>query len=205
MDSPLYYQPFQYKLRPIEFFVVVLLHCVIIIFLMKSTQGHFATTVESEPLIVNFLRRVIPTHETVTPPARKISPARAVANSQSVQTGSPAADAAMSDSAPTPAAPLIDWTREANMAAQDALAKAEIEKHYRNLAGLSPSQLEWARRMRLAPVSVDSPFESKHDGHCAFIGPIFFCDMKIGKRKVRGDLFKNMREFLDERLTDPLP
>jgi|SRR5580693_7423440 hypothetical protein len=203
MNPPLYYQPFQYKLRPIEFFVVVLLHCVIIILLMKSTQRHFETTVESEPLIINFLRRVIPTHETVTPPAQKISPARGVANSQNVQTGAPAADAATSDSAP--AAPIIDWTREANIAAQDALAKADIEKHYRNLAGLSPSQLEWVHRMRLVPMNVDSPFESKHNGHCAFIGPIFFCDMKIGKRKVRGDLFKNMREFLDERLTDPLP
>jgi hypothetical protein len=27
----------------------------------------------------------------------------------------------------------------------------------------------------------------------------------LGKRKVRGDLFKDMREYLDERETDPLP
>jgi hypothetical protein len=37
------------------------------------------------------------------------------------------------------------------------------------------------------------------------VGFVLLCQMKVGKRKARTDLFKNMREYLDERLTDPLP
>jgi hypothetical protein len=94
---------------------------------------------------------------------------------------------------------------EADLAIQNGMAKAETESQYRNLSGLSPSQLAWARRMQRAPMNADSVFEVKHDSHCAFIGTVFFCEMKVGRRKVRGDLFINMREYLDERLIDPLP
>jgi hypothetical protein len=94
---------------------------------------------------------------------------------------------------------------EADLAIQNGMAKAETETKYRNLSGLSPLQSAWARRMHPAPMNADSVFEVKHDSHCAFIGTVFFCEMKIGRRKVRGDLFRNMREFLDERLIDSLP
>jgi len=32
-----------------------------------------------------------------------------------------------------------------------------------------------------------------------------YCFIKVGHQEARGDLFKNMRQYLDQRLTDPLP
>ena len=41
--------------------------------------------------------------------------------------------------------------------------------------------------------------------NCAIVNLLPVCRIKLGKRKVRGDLFKGMRKYLDERETDPLP
>jgi hypothetical protein len=162
--------------------------------------------VKTEPLIIQFLSRTVPRHETA-PPVRRVEAGQVAAKAKPVSPIASAdhSDDAMSTTTPTPSVPPIDWTTEAEIASRNSLEKAETEKHYRNLAGLSAAQVEWAKKMHLIPMNTESPFAAKHEAHCVFIGPVFFCEMKIGIRKPRGDLFKNMREHLDERLTDPLP
>jgi hypothetical protein len=41
--------------------------------------------------------------------------------------------------------------------------------------------------------------------HCALVNLVPYCFIKFGHKEERGDLFKNMRQYLDQRLTDPLP
>jgi hypothetical protein len=184
---------------------VLLLHGAIVIVLTRQAQRNFGSIADTAPLIIRFLSRTAPRHDTVASPVRRVEagPVAAKAPPASAIAGSNDHEDALAVTSPT--VPLIDWATEAQIAAQNSLAKAETEKHYRNLAGLSATQLEWAKKMHLIPMNRESPFEAKHDTRCVFIGPVFFCDMKIGKRKARADLFKDMREYLDERLTDPLP
>lgn len=198
-------RPFEDKSRPAVLLAVFLFHCAIVIVLTREAERHFRSMGDTEPLIIQFLSRTVPRH--VAPPVRRVEAGQVAVKAKPVSpiAGAGANDDAMSTTPPTPSVPLIDWATEAEIATRNSLAKAETEKHYRNLAGLSTAQLEWAKKMHLTPMKTDSPFEAKHDVHCVFIGPVFFCNMKVGIRKPRGDLFKDMREHLDERLTDPLP
>jgi len=41
--------------------------------------------------------------------------------------------------------------------------------------------------------------------NCALVNGLPFCRIRLGRKPPRGDLFKNMRRYLDERETDPLP
>jgi hypothetical protein len=41
--------------------------------------------------------------------------------------------------------------------------------------------------------------------HESLVNPLPFCRIRLGRKPARGDLFKNMRQYLDERETDPLP
>jgi hypothetical protein len=203
-------RPFEDKSRPVVLLAVLLLHGAIVIVLTREAQQNFGSIVDTAPLIIHFLSRTAPRHDTVASPVRRVE-ARLAAKAQpaSPTAGANDHDEALSVTTPsvtTPTAPLIvDWATEAEIATRNSLAKAETERHYRNLAGLSAIQLEWTKKMHLIPMNRESPFEAKHDTRCVFIGPVFFCDMRIGKRKSRADLFKDMREYLDERLTDPLP
>jgi hypothetical protein len=198
---------FEDKSRPAVLLAVLMFHCAIIIVLTREAVRHFGSIVDTEPLIIHFLSRTVRRHDTVASPIRRVEAGQIAAKTQPVPSiaGSDQNDDAMSTTAPTASVPLIDWATEAEIASRNSLANAETEKHYRNLAGLSAAQLEWAKKMHLAPMNTDSPFGTKHDAHCVFIGPVFFCEMKIGMRRPSGKLFNNMREYLDERLTDPLP
>jgi hypothetical protein len=191
------------KSRYATFLAVVLFHGVLFVVLTRWTQLHFPSAIESDSLRIQFVPSPRPSHRTVEPQTNAIAaPARS--------RGKTDKDIATTDDAtaplnPMPADDFIDWTREADSAIQNGFAQSETEKHYRNLSGLSPSQLEWAAKMRPAPRGRDSPFELRNDTRCSFVGFVLLCQMKVGKRKARTDLFKNMREYLDERLTDPLP
>jgi hypothetical protein len=198
-------RPFEDKSRPVVLLAVLLLHGAIVIVLTREAQRNFASIADTAPLIIHFLSRTAPRHDTVAAPVRRVGVAAKAPPASPIAADNDDALAGTTPSVTTPTVPLVDWATEADIATQNSLAKAETEKHYRNLAGLSATQLEWAKKMHLIPMNRESAFEAKHDTRCVFIGPVFFCDMKIGKRKARADLFKDMREYLDERLTDPLP
>jgi hypothetical protein len=107
--------------------------------------------------------------------------------------------------------PPIDWNLEAESVARNSAGK----RSYRDLAGFTPEQLEWMKRNKMAPAPYNPFWDDgrrvnepgvlwiNHD--CAIVNLLPMCTFKLGKRKVRGDLFKDMRKYLDERETDPLP
>jgi hypothetical protein len=107
--------------------------------------------------------------------------------------------------------PPIDWGLEAESVARNSGGK----RSYRDLAGFTPEQLEWMKRNQMVPAPynpfwddgrrVDEPGVLWINHDCAIVNLLPVCTFKLGKRKVRGDLFKNMRKYLDERETDPLP
>jgi hypothetical protein len=119
------------------------------------------------------------------------------------------------DSEPAPSSaitvPLVDWELEAETVARN-IANAKL---YRDLAGFTPEQLEWMKRNQMQPVPynplwddgrhVDEPGVLWISDDCALVNLLPMCRIKLGKRKVRGDLFKDMRKYLDERETEPLP
>jgi len=120
-----------------------------------------------------------------------------------------------SDDEPAPGGaitlPLIDWELEAEAVARNS-ANAKL---YRDLAGFTPEQLEWIKRNQMRPVPynpfwdhgrhADEPGVLWISDDCAIVNLLPMCRIKLGKRKVPGDLFKDMRKYLDERETDPLP
>jgi hypothetical protein len=107
--------------------------------------------------------------------------------------------------------PLVDWELEAETVARNTTNA----KLFRDLAGFTPEQLEWMKRNQMQPVPynpfwddgrhVDEPGVLWISDDCAIVNLLPVCRIKLGKRKVRGDLFKDMRKYLDERETDPLP
>lgn len=119
------------------------------------------------------------------------------------------------DNEPAPSSaitlPLVDWELEAETVA----GNTTNAKLYRDLAGFTPEQLQWMKRNQMQPVPYN-PFwgDGRHvnepgvlwiSDNCAIVNLLPVCRIKLGKRKIRGDLFKDMRKHLDERETDPLP
>jgi hypothetical protein len=109
---------------------------------------------------------------------------------------------------------LIDWDSEIDFGVKGSLANSQKEHGYRNLSGLSNAQLAWLRQYRLTPPG-SNPFWYDENAdktgpawfadHCKIVGIIIYCTVKVGHRKPRGDLFKDMRKYLEDRITEPLP
>ena len=207
--------------RMAVFFAVLLVHVSLGIMLAKTSRLLIAARLAPEPFFVNFLRRS-------EQPAPAAAPALAKPNAEHTQTDKRAAAqkgsaeiAVQPDATPdTPSAislaPPIDWTQEAEWAVRNHMQAAEREKLYRNLSGLSAAQLEWIRKNHMEPADSNPPWAENRprnnaDGvlwlseNCALVNGLPFCRIKLGRKPARGDLFKNMRQYLDERETDPLP
>jgi hypothetical protein len=117
---------------------------------------------------------------------------------------------------PTTLLPQIDWTRQAELAVRSSMDTVAREKLYRNLAGLSAAQLDWIQKNHMEPVDTNPPWAETAprnnangvvwiNDYCALVNLLPVCRIKVGHKEARGDLFKNMRQYLDQRETDPLP
>jgi len=107
-----------------------------------------------------------------------------------------------------PDEPKIDWDKEAELAAQSALAEAARENGYRNLSALSPEQLAWVRQNQMEAAApgiawkyrrveiTEGGFPIIHiNDHCVAIPLLLmmvFC--KIGHIEANGKLFEHMRD-----------
>ena len=201
--------------RPITFMVVVLFHGVIGILLTREPRLTLPLRIVSEPLILTFFRERPPHHVNAAVPSRSAAKSGKADKRESVSDDAIPNPNETSPSAPQP--PPIDWGHEADLAVENSLANAEREKHYRDLAGLSPTQLDWVRRNHMEPTT--SHIQWNHpryefdqstglpilwiNDHCVMVTVMVFCT--IGHIEANGEMFKHMREYLDERLTDPLP
>jgi hypothetical protein len=205
------------------FFAVLLLHVSAGIMLVRSSHLLIAARLAPEPFFINFLRRSEQPRTAVAAPV----PAKPDADQQiprdkrpSPQRESPKSTAQAEGGQDAPNAitlvPPIDWTQEAEWAVRSQMQAAEREKLYRNLSGISAAQLEWIRKNHMEPADTNPPWAGSRprnnaDGvlwlseNCALVNLLPFCRIKLGRKPARGDLFKNMRQYLDERETDPLP
>ncbi len=120
----------------------------------------------------------------------------------------PAQDNAITPPTDSRAPSNIDWEHEAELVAQNGIASADKEKNYRNLAGLSESQLHWMRENHMEPAPPGIPWTYRRveiaeggfpiihiNDHCVavpFLMMMVFC--KIGHIEPNGDLFKHMRD-----------
>jgi len=204
------------------FFAVLMLHVSAGIMLARSSRLLVAARLVPEPFFINFLRRAeqpqpaaaapVPVKPGADPIPRE---RRATLQGESPKSAVQPASSPDAQNAIT-LAPPIDWSQEAEWAVRSQMHAAEREKLYRNLSGMSAAQLEWIRKNHMEPVDANPPWAESRprnnaDGvlwlseNCALVNLLPFCRIKLGRKPVRGDLFKNMRQYLDERETDPLP
>jgi hypothetical protein len=198
--------------RLLVFLVVASLHLLIAAFLVRQSRFSWLRQAESGSAVfwvpaVSAPSKPTEQHKPTIPQSRKpTSDAREVPDA--------AAPEALEPPAPMFVVPgIIDWDSELQFGVQGSLANGAKEHAYRNLSGLSNAQL--ARILRNPVTSLDNPFWYDENAdkagpawfadHCQIVGIIIYCTVKIGHRKPRGDLFKDMRKYLDDRLTDPLP
>jgi hypothetical protein len=195
----------------------MLFHGVIAILLTRETWIAFPSRATLEPLTLFFLNANPPAHGNVTAVPRALPPRITEIKPAPLSDGRIPTPDNYAISTEPPPTPPIDWTLEAELAAKDSLAKAEKEKNFRNLAGLSAGQLEWVRRNHMEPTT--SHIEWNHprfeldrstglpvlwiNDHCVMVTVMVFC--AVGHVETNGNVFKDMREHLHERLTDPLP
>jgi hypothetical protein len=186
-------------LRPLVLLAVLLSHVVIVHLIIRAArQGILLPNNSHEPLILMLL------HEKATAPMnaatarrRPISPRPATSSAYTPKGKSEPEE---------PEHPNIDWQHEAELAAENGVAAAEKEKHYRDLSALSPAQLSWVtqNRMRRAPAGIKwqhPRFEFDRESglpilwindHCVLVTLLVFC--RIGHIEPNGDLFSPMAD-----------
>lgn len=102
----------------------------------------------------------------------------------------------------------IDWDKEAERATKDTIANAERQNSYRNLASLSPEQLNWVRQNHFEPAPAGIAWKYRRvevaeggfpiihiNDHCVAIPLLMmmvFCT--IGHIEPNGTLFDHMRD-----------
>ena len=199
------------------FLGVTLLHAIFYLVLVRAPRSALATRIETKNQVVTALLRMfsppglgdrpsIETHLPNAPPRKHQSQ-----TNPSIHT-----HAALAAHDHGILLPPLDWGHEAEVAARNQINAADKEKSYRNLSGLSEAQLEWINEHHLQFVASNPPWTLTRAGHiedgmlwindhCAMVGPMLFCAIALGKKESRGDLFKGMRQYLDKRVTDPLP
>ena len=192
--------------RPLIFLAVLLFHAAFVLLVIRTSRlPIFSSTSVYGPLVLLLLP-----HETRVPadPSMPRRPAdqQILAASKS-RASKPEAATSNAITVP-PDLPKIDWEKAADLAAQNAIANADKENGYRNLAALSPEQLSWVRQNHMEPAQpgivwkyrrveiTEGGFPIIHiNDHCVaipFLMMMVFCT--IGHIEPRGDLFKHMRD-----------
>jgi hypothetical protein len=207
------------------FFAVLLLHVSVGIMLARSSRLLIASRAGAQPFFIDFLRRSAQSPPTAASAAAPSSPARPNTNRRSRDKGpklhqdvpaNPSIPASPDTRNAITMLPPIDWTQEAEWAVNNQMQAAEREKLYRNLSGLSAAQLEWIRRNHMEPVDTNPPWAENRpknnavgvlwlSENCALVNLLPFCRIELGRKPPRGDLFKNMHKYLEERELEPLP
>jgi hypothetical protein len=185
--------------RPLIFLAVLLFHAAMIL-LLRARQITVQMPFGSLQLLL-----LPPTAPHAAPPVHAAS-RQPGARAKHAAPSNPITVAPEESSAPRP--PPIDWDKEAELAAQNAISNAGKEAAYRNLAALTPAQRDWISYNGLEPAAPGIPWAQRRveivqgglpiihiNDHCVaipFLMMMVFC--KIGHIEPRGDLFKHMQD-----------
>ena len=205
--------------RATAFFAVLMLHAIIATILMRSSARLSAPRGATEQFLITFLHPI--EQRAQSGPARTKPNTHEIVPSKRPSTTAPPRPNGAPEGVPDAQReitllPPIDWTHEAELAIRSSVGTAEQERLFRNLAGLSTAQRDWIQKNHMEPVDTNPPWaetapRNNADGvlwisnDCAIVNLLPVCRIKVGHKQPRGDLFKNMRQYLDQRLADPLP
>jgi hypothetical protein len=189
--------------RPLVFLAVLMLHAAIVLLLIRPARLLTSVGTSDEPLVLMLLRPRPPPATWV--PTPRPAPASKSRSAKREPAPAPAPDNAITLPPDSPAQPRVDWQREAELAAQTAVAGAEREGKFRNLSSLTPLQLDWIKRNHMEPAppgihwnhprvqfidrGVPIPVIWIND-RCVLIIPLVFCG--IGHIEADGGLFNHM-------------
>jgi hypothetical protein len=215
------YRPERADNRIAVMMAVLLIHAIVGAVLIRTSRAPLLFDLSAQPIAIELLpelSRIQPkksssgtVHLPVAGDGGRMKPAQPDLAAETA----PKSDDIPPEPVKDATVPSVDWDHEVAIAAQNRVNASESEKLYRNLAGFSAAQLEWMKRNRMEPVPYN-PFwgDGRHENSpgvlwinddCAIVSLLPVCRIKLGRRKARGDLFKDMRKYLDERVTDPLP
>ena len=189
---------------------VVVVHGLFVLVVLESSRLQSpARTGTDKPYVIIFLRNF---HER--PPVRMTDKSYRHAKRRPPNAEFPSSHA-NDESAATPV-PRIDWAREMAQATQNHIAESNKSSSYRDFSGPSAKPRDWIERRHKESVETNPPWSDRHprvdaddvlwiSDHCAIVALMPLCVIELGRNKARGDLFKEMRPYLDRRVTDPLP
>jgi len=202
------------KKRAAVFLCVLLMHGILGSLLIRTSRLHLPAGQVTQSFTIELLQELSRVPATRSRPETVVSKPRTNSDLKPRSTAPAESAGSIGNEHPPDNAttqPPIDWDLEAESIAHDSVGKGS----YRDLAGFTREQLEWMKRNKMAPVPynpfwddgrrVDEPGVLWINHDCAIVNWLPVCTFKLGKRKARGDLFKDMRKYLDERETDPLP
>jgi len=223
-----YRRPDSENWRAGVFVLVVLFHAILAIVLLRASRLLDLRQGDEQALEITFIRepRQNPPDAANAPVAtpRSATEANKATVRKTPQDPDQQSRSVIAGDTQATAVPPIDWESAAQAAADAGIANAEQDKLHRNLSGPSPAQLEWIRKNAPSRDSQHHAGDTDYfDGgeiitwvsdRCyystagkAVYGPglqtVRIC--KKPGRAARGDLLNNMQQYLDERLTAPLP
>jgi hypothetical protein len=190
--------------RPLVFLAVLMLHAAIVLLLLRPARLLTNSGAREVPLFLVLLRSRPPPASNARSAGREPAPVPAP-----MPAPAPAPAPANTITLPPEAAPRpsIDWQREAELAAQEAVADAEREEKFRDLSSLTPLQLDWIKRNHMEPAPPGIHWQHPRvefidrgvpipviwiNDRCVLIIPLVFCG--IGHIEASGDLFNHMRD-----------
>jgi hypothetical protein len=182
--------------KQLIFLAVVVLHCAVVLLLLRAThQFQAPARAAAEPLVFLLL------HGRESPPVTTaaetpVNPKEPVRKQQQPTPAAPRAAPPITAplqaiTIPNEVTPNINWQQEAELAAQNGVANADKERAYRNLGGISDAQLKWVRdnhMVQMAPgmvwahprVEIDKatliPIVHIND-HCVLVLVLVFCSV----------------------------
>jgi hypothetical protein len=190
---------------------VLLAHAVIVFLLAQlgpATERHLP---EPEIAAITLFPEPSPIEKSAPSPRRPVSPP-AVTHPTAAAPANPAPEATAGESASITLPGRVDWPVEGQKSAARVLAReaeaARIAKMFSGPGGtwasLTPREKSKLKKFRWKP-GVDGLEYDEHGNAiyhvsegCVVVNLMFFA-CTIGKEKVHGDLFDNMREYFDEQ------
>ncbi len=187
--------------RPLVFVAVLMLHAAIVLLLIRPARLLTHSGTSDAPLILMLLRsRPLPATGAATP-----RPAPKTRSVKREPAAVPAPDNAITLPPEAPPRPSVDWQREAELAAQNAIADAERQGNFRDLSSLTPLQLDWIKRNHMEPAPPGIPWKRPRvevtpgglpiiwiNERCVLVIVMVFCG--IGHIEADGGLFNHMRD-----------